>query len=171
VGPQDHLVGSPNAPILLVEYGDYQCPFCGAAHAEVKRLLKVLGEQIGYVFRHFPLTQVHPYALQAAEAAEAAGAQGQFWEMHDTLFENQDALDLPSLVSYAEALNLDVHQFTRDLQEHRFLDRIRRCDFMDGVRSGVNGTPTFFINGVRHNGAYTFEALLAAIEGGAAASY
>ncbi|SRR6266851_3789744 len=101
---------------------------------------------------------------------QAAGAQGQFWKMHNTVFENQGALDLPALLSYAEALDLDVDQFTRDLQEHRFLDRVRR-DFMDAVRSGVNGTPTFFINGVRHNGAYTFDALLAAIEGGAPASY
>jgi len=170
VNSQDHLLGSPDAPIMLVEFGDYQCPFCGAAHHEVKRLLKVLGEKLGYVFRHFPLSQVHPYALQAAEAAEAAGAQGQFWKMHNTVFENQGALDLPALLSYAEALDLDVDQFTRDLQEHRFLDRVRR-DFMDAVRSGVNGTPTFFINGVRHNGAYTFDALLAAIEGGAPASY
>jgi protein-disulfide isomerase len=131
----------------------------------VKRLLTELGDQIAYVFRHFPLTQVHPQAMLAAEAAEAAGAQGRFWEMHDVLFENQASLDLPSLMEHADALLLDVPRFARDLQEHRFEPRIRR-DFMDGVRSGVNGTPTFFINGVRHEGGYTFDALLDAIEGG-----
>jgi protein-disulfide isomerase len=170
VGPEDHLIGSPNAPITLVEYGDYQCPYCAAAHRQVKRLLEELGDQVAYVFRHFPLTQVHPQSMQAAEAAEAAGAQGQFWEMHDLLFDNQAALDHASLISYADALGLDVPRFLKDLREHRFESRIRR-DFMDGVRSGVNGTPTFFINGVRHEGGYTFEALLDAIQGGAHSYY
>ncbi len=163
VGPDDHLLGPPDAPVTLVEYGDYECPYCGQAHRDLKRLRKVLGAQLAYVYRHFPLSQVHPHALSAAEAAEAAGAQGRFWEMHDMLFENQQRLEPTALLSYAEALGLDLPQFVRDLQEHHFADRIRR-DFIDGVRSGVNGTPTFFINGVRHDGGYTFDALLAAID-------
>jgi protein-disulfide isomerase len=168
VTEDDHLQGRRDAPVVLVEYGDYECPFCGKAYWEAKRLQEALGDQLCFVFRNFPLTQVHPHALQAAEAAEAAGAQGKFWEMHDMLFENQEALEMPSILSYAEALGLDLQQFTQDLEEHRFQERIQR-DFMSGVRSGVNGTPTFFINGYRHNGAYTAEALLDAISGGTAA--
>jgi protein-disulfide isomerase len=129
----------------------------------------VLGNQLCYVYRHFPLSQAHPHAMQAAEAAEAAGAQGCFWQMHDLLFENPRAIDLVALVSYAEELGLDLEQFGQDFGERRFLERIHR-DFMSGVRSGMNGTPTFFINGIRHDGGASAEALLEAIRGGVAAS-
>jgi protein-disulfide isomerase len=168
IGPGDHIAGPRDAPVTLVEYGDFQCPYCGKAYQEMKRLQQMLGDQLCFVFRHFPLTQLHPDALQAAEAAEAAGVQGRFWEMHDLLFENQDALDEPDLVSYAEELGLDLDRFTRDLEEHRFVERIER-DLIEGTRSGVHGTPTFFLNGFRHEGGYTAEALLDEIQGGAAA--
>jgi protein-disulfide isomerase len=119
-----------------------------------------------FAYRHFPLSTAHPHAQRAAEAAEAAGAQNQFWEMHDVLFENQQALEDEDLAEYATALNLDVAQFISDLVEHVHAPRVRE-DFMSGVRSGVNGTPTFFINGVRHDGAFDFETLLNAIRAAA----
>lgn len=168
VGPDDHVDGPLQAPLTLVEYGDYECPFCRQAYPEIKRIQRSLGEQMRFVFRHFPLHEAHPHALQAAEAAEAAGAQGQFWKMHDLLFENQHALSEPALLSYAEQLGLDLPSFTIQLQEHRFLPRIRR-DFIGGVRSGVNGTPTFFISGLRHKGTATFDALMTAIQTGQSA--
>ncbi len=151
-------------PVTLVEYGDFECPYCGRAHPEVKRLLASAPVAIRFVFRHFPLSQTHPHAMMAAEAAEAAGAQARFWEMHDLLFENQDQLESPALIAHARALGLDVERFAGDLQTHRFRERVPR-DFMSGVRSGVNGTPSFFINGVKHEGGFTAEELLAAIEG------
>jgi protein-disulfide isomerase len=164
VGPDDHVLGSPDAPVTLVEYGDFECPYCGTAHPEVKRLLAKAKGSIRFVFRHFPLSQAHPHALLAAEAAEAAGAQGKFWEMHDLLYENQEKLDPPALMANARKLDLDLDQFAQDLESHRFRDRVRR-DFMSGVRSGVNGTPSFFINGLKHEGGFTAEELRAAIEG------
>ena len=165
IGPDDHTAGPRDAPISVVEYGDYECPYCSRADTEVKRLLAALGDSLCFAFRNFPLSQLHPHALQAAEAAEAAGAQGKFWEMHDLLFEHQDALETPLLISYARLLDLDLHAFDHDVEGHRFLERIHG-EFIGGVRSGVNGTPTFFINGERHDGAPTYPALLAAIEGG-----
>lgn len=164
VGLDDHVAGPLDAPITLVEYGDFQCPFCGRAYWEVKELQEALGSRLCFVFRNFPLTQVHPYALQAAEAAESAGAQGRYWEMHDVLFEHQRDLSRPALVAYAEGVGLDLRRFEQDLDGFRYQDRIRR-DFLGGVRSGVNGTPTFFLNGELYRGANTFEGLLAAIEG------
>jgi protein-disulfide isomerase len=161
--PDDHVVGPMDAPVSLVEYGDYECPSCRAAYPEVERLREALGPQLRLTFRHFPLTQVHPHALPAAEGAEAAGSQGEFWEMHAVLFRRSEALETSGLVRWASALELDSQRFTRELESHRFVPRIRR-DFMGGVRSGVNGTPTFFINGTRHDGDYSFEALLAAVE-------
>lgn len=163
VDANDWAKGPADAPVTLLEYGDFECPFCGRAAWELKRLESAVGDRVRFVFRHFPLTQLHPHALLAAEAAEAVGAQGQFWEMHDVLFQNQQNLEAPALLTYAADLGLDMGRFTRDLQEHRSLPKVQR-DFIEGVRSGVNGTPTFFINGERHNGAYTAEALLAAIE-------
>jgi protein-disulfide isomerase len=162
ISGRDHVLGSPTAPATLLEYGDYQCPFCGAAHPSVKQVLQRLGEDVLFAFRHFPLTQIHPYAQQAAEAAEAAAAQGRFWEMHDMLFTHQDRLTLPDLVEYAETLGLDVEQFTSDLETGAHAGRVRE-DFLSGVRSGVNGTPTFFVNGIRHNGGYDPESLIDAI--------
>ena len=162
VSERDHVEGSLDAPMTLVEYGDYQCPYCGAAHPIVKQVRAALGDQLAFVFRHFPLVSAHPYALIAAEAAEAAGAQGQFWPMHDRLYQNQHALDPQNLVLHAAALDLDVERFVNDLEAHRHLPRVRE-DLASGARSGVNGTPTFFVNGVRHEGAYDVESLIAAL--------
>ena len=164
VDEKDWVRGPADAPVTLLEYGDFECPFCGQAFRELKRLEQSVGDQVRFAFRHFPLVQVHPHAQLAAEAAEAAGAQGKFWEMYDTLFMNQQALGPSDLLAYADDLGLDGPRFSRDVQEHRFLPKVRR-DFMAGVRSGVNGTPTIFINGQRWNGPYTAAALLAGISG------
>jgi len=163
VDKRDHLQGPPDAPVTLVEYGDFECPHCGAAYPIVKRIQKVMGAQLRFVFRHFPLTQIHPHAEGAAEASEAAGAQGQFWEMHDLLFENQRALDAMHLPGYAEELNLDSRRFVRELEERVHQRRVRE-DFMSGVRSGVNGTPAFFINGVRYDESWDLVPLLEALK-------
>jgi protein-disulfide isomerase len=154
--------GPADAPVTLVEYGDFECPHCGQAHLVVDQIEGLLGDSLCLVFRHFPLSTVHPHAQMAAEAAEAAGAQRRFWEMHDVLFENQHALDEVHLVQYAEMIGLDLQRFVRDLEEDRFAAKVRE-DFLSGVHSGVNGTPTFFINGVRHNGGYDLHSLLAGI--------
>lgn len=163
VGARDHARGPANAPVTLVEYGDYECPHCGQAHGVVQELEGLLSRRMRFVFRHFPLATVHPHATLAAEAAEAAGAQGKFWAMHDALFENQDALEPEDLVRYAAALGLDVARFTHELGGHAHAAKVRE-DFLSGARSGVNGTPTFFINGVRHDGSYDLRSLLAGVE-------
>jgi protein-disulfide isomerase len=163
VGPHDHVQGPAKAPVTLVEYGDYECPYCGEAYPVVKALQKRLGDQVRFVFRNFPLAQAHPHAEHAAEAAEAAGAQGKFWEMHDLLYENQDALEDEDMVRYARTLHLDVPRFVKEMETGAYLERVRE-DFRSGVKSGVNGTPTFFINGVRHDGPFDLASLLAAIE-------
>jgi protein-disulfide isomerase len=162
VSERDHVLGPETASVTLVEYGDFECPFCGAAYPSVVQVRKLLGDDLRFAYRHFPLSKIHPHALPAAEAAEAAGAQGRFWEMHDLLFANQRALGPDHLLGYAEALGLDLERFALELREHTHEPRIRD-DFMSGIRSGVNGTPTFFVNGVRHNGGYDPESLLAAI--------
>lgn len=165
---RDHIQGPANAPVTLVEYGDYQCPYCGAAYPIVKDVQAQMGEQLRFVFRNFPIATSHPHAEQAAEAAEASAAQERFWEMHDTLYENQSRLDLDGLLANAERLGLDVERFERELADHAHADRVRE-DFMSGVRSGVNGTPTFYVNGVRHDDSYERETLLAALEDAAGA--
>jgi protein-disulfide isomerase len=165
---RDHILGPPNASVTLVEYGDYQCPFCKQAHADVASLLQSDGPSIQYVFRHFPLTTVHPRAEPAAEAAEAADAQGQFWAMHDVLFRNSPALEDEDLVAAARTLGLNERRFVRDLVERLHAPRVR-ADFLSGVRSGVNGTPTFFINGVRHDGSFSYPVLLEAVQAAARA--
>jgi protein-disulfide isomerase len=159
----DHIRGPVNAPVQLVEYGDYECPHCGQAYYIVKELERLLANRLCFVFRNFPLISIHPHAEHVAEAAEAAGAQGEFWGMHDCLFEHQDALDDIHLIRYAAMLGLDVPRFSRELSEHRYAARVRE-DFLNGMRSGVNATPTFFINGVRHDGSYDLGVLLDAIE-------
>ena len=163
---RDHIQGSPDASVTLLEYGDYECPYCGAAYPIVKQVQARMGNRLRFVFRNFPITTSHPHAEQAAEAAEAAAAQGKFWEMHDLLYENQKRLDAADLHSYAEELRLDVEAFDEDLTTHVHAARVHD-DFMSGVRSGVNGTPTFYINGRRHDGGYQLESLLAALESGA----
>ena len=162
VGERDHVRGDRTAPLTLVEYGDYECPYCGAAYPIVAEVRRILGDQLRFVFRNFPLTEVHPHALQAAEAAEAASARGRFWEMHDLLFENQKRLRTQDLLRYAQTLRLDPEDVEGDLAEHTYEPRIRE-DVLSGARSGVNGTPTFFVNGVRHDGGYDAETLLEAL--------
>ena len=159
---RDHIQGSADAAVTLVEYGDYECPYCGAAYPIVKQVQERMGDSLRFVFRNFPITTSHPHAEHAAEAAEEAGVQGRFWEMHDYLYEHQAHLTDPDLHRYAEAVGLDVERFDSDLEQHVNEPRVRE-DFMSGVRSGVNGTPTFYINGVRHDGAYDAETLLAAL--------
>jgi protein-disulfide isomerase len=161
---RDHVRGPATAAVTLVEYGDYECPFCGAAAPAVKEVQQLLGDVL-FAFRHFPLTQIHPHSFQAAEAAEAAGAQGSFWEMHDLLFAHQDALALQDLFVYARALGLDLERFARELANNTHAVRVRE-DLMSGIRSGVNGTPTFFINDVRHNGGYDVQSLLEGLGAG-----
>jgi protein-disulfide isomerase len=159
---RDHIQGSSDAPVTLVEYGDYQCPYCGAAYPIIKDVQARMGNRLRFVFRNFPITTAHPQAEQAAEAAEAAGAQDRFWPMHDLLYENQRHLGDEDLLRYAGQLGLDVDSFGRNLAEHVQAARVRE-DFMSGVRSGVNGTPTFYINGVRHDDSYDVDTLLAAL--------
>jgi protein-disulfide isomerase len=162
ISDRDHLRGSPTASVTLVEYGDYECPYCGAAHPIVNEVQRLMGDDLLFAYRHFPLGQIHPHAPQAAEAAEAAAAQGRFWEMHDLLYEHQDRLEPPDLMTYAEALGLDLDRFAAELESHVHAPRVRE-DFMSGVRSGVNGTPTFFVDGVRYNGSYDLPDLLDAL--------
>jgi protein-disulfide isomerase len=166
VSERDHVQGLETAPVTLVEYGDFECPHCAAAYVIVKEVQKNMGDQLRFVFRHFPLSQIHPHAEQAAEACEAAGAQGKFWEMHDLLFENQPRLETTDLVMYAEELELDLPRFARELQHGAYREVVRR-DFLRGVRSGVNGTPSFFINGVRYDGSWELSPLVAALESAA----
>jgi len=158
----DHIQGTIDAPIALVEYGDYECPYCGQAYPAVKGIQERLGDRLCFAFRNFPLANSHPHAEHAAEAAEAAGAQGKFWGMHDLLYENQEALDDENLAQYAEALGLDARRLMIEVLSGAHRSRVRE-DFQSGARGGVNGTPSFFINGVRHDGAPSFDALMAAL--------
>jgi protein-disulfide isomerase len=164
---RDHIQGPADAAVTLVEYGDYECPYCGAAYPIIKQVQDRMGERLRFVFRNFPITTSHPQAEQAAEAAEAAAAQDTFWEMHDVLYENQTRLGDDDLRAYAETLGLDLELFDKELAGHVHAPRVRE-DFMSGVRSGVNGTPTFYINGARHDDSYELETLLAALERAAA---
>jgi protein-disulfide isomerase len=161
---RDHLQGPISASMLLVEYGDYECPFCGAAYPVVKAVQKELGDRLCFAFRNFPLTNLHPHARHAAEAAEAAAFQQHFWAMHDTLFENQDQLEDEDISGYAAALHLDVSRLMSEVAAGAHAARVRE-DFLSGTRGGVNGTPTFFINGVRYSGAPTVSGLITALLG------
>ncbi|MDX6647516.1 MAG: hypothetical protein QOK40_3243 [Miltoncostaeaceae bacterium] len=165
---RDHIQGPADAAVTLVEYGDYECPYCGAAHPIIKEVQARMGERLRFVFRNFPITTSHPHAERAAEAAEAAASQGRFWQMHDLLYENQRRLRDQDLRDYAEELGLDIGLFDNQLAEGVHAARVHE-DFMSGVRSGVNGTPTFYINGARHDGSYDIETLLAALRRAAAA--
>jgi protein-disulfide isomerase len=160
---RDHIQGPTDAAVTLVEYGDYECPYCGAAYPIIKEVQSRMSERLRFVFRNFPIATSHPHAEQAAEAAEAAATQGSFWQMHDLLYENQGRLRDPDLRDYAERLALDVERFDKELAEHVHASRVRE-DFMSGVRSGVNGTPTFYINGARHDDSYDVETMVAALE-------
>jgi protein-disulfide isomerase len=147
---------------MLLEYGDYECPYCGAAHPVVKEIQKRLGKRLCFAFRNFPLINSHPHAERAAEAAEAAAAQGRFWEMHDLLYENQEALEDEDLARYASALGLDARRLMNEVRAGAQMDRIRE-DFRSGARHDVNGTPSFFINGLRYDGMADVEGLLEAL--------
>lgn len=163
VGERDHVQGHSNAHITLVEYGDYQSPSCAQAHRIIQEIQQRLGEQLRFVYRHFPCPEIHPDAQHAAEAAEAAGSQGKFWQMHDCLFANQHALNDGYLLDYATALELDVIQFLQEMTGDVHVTRVQE-DRDSGVQSGVTLTPTFFINSVRHDGDWDGESLLSAIK-------
>jgi protein-disulfide isomerase len=163
VAQKDHVQGTAAAPVTLVEYGDYECPYSGQAYAVVKQLQADLGGTLRFVFRNFPLSEIHPHALEAAEAAEAAGKQDKFWEMYDLLFQNQNTLENHSLVGFAYTLGLNAERFVEDAAAEQSSRKIHE-DFWSGIRSGVNGTPTFFVNGKLHNGSYAYSELRAAIE-------
>jgi protein-disulfide isomerase len=160
VANRDHIQGPIDAPIMLVEYGDYECPYCGAMYSIIKAIQERLGNRLCFAFRNFPLVNSHPHAQHAAESAESAGAQGKFWEMHDKLFENQEALDDEDIVQYAKTLGLDASRLINEVLAGTHTARVRE-DFRSGARGGVNGTPTLFINGVRYEGAP--DALLAVL--------
>jgi protein-disulfide isomerase len=156
VGAHDHVSGPADAPVTLVEYGDYECPHCGHAFTVVEKVRERLGDQLRFVFRHFPLSEMHPHALHAAEATESAAAQAgeaAFWSVHHANFTHQRALDDASLVQYATAAGGDASTTESDLESDAYADRVQ-ADFSSGVRSGVNGTPTFFINGQRFDGDF-----------------
>ena len=162
VGPRDHTLGTVEAPVTLVEYGDFECPFCGRAYPDLKQVLRQVGGKVQFVFRHFPLSEEHPRAQHAAEVAEAAAAQGKFWEMHDLLYQRQAALADEDLVRYARELGLDAERVRRELVAHVHAARVRE-DFVSGTKSGVSGTPRFFINGRRHEEPGDAKTLAAAL--------
>jgi protein-disulfide isomerase len=149
----DHIRGSINAPITLVEYGDYECPYTGMAYTIVKEIMKQFGDKLYFVFRNFPLNDIHPHAQAAAEAAEAAAAQDKFWEMHDYLFEHQQALGYSHLLEYAQTVGLDVGRFKKEMSGHLYASLIEES-LKAGINSGVEGTPTFFINGIRYEDSW-----------------
>lgn len=152
VTERDHALGRPDAPLTLVEYGDFECHFCGTAYPVIKQIRQRLGDRLRFVYRHFPRPE-HPHARHAAEATEAAAAQREdgFWALHDALFEHQQALDDEHLLQYAREIGLDVERFRRDMGRHTYLERVQQ-DLEGGARSGVRGTPTLFINGERYEG-------------------
>jgi protein-disulfide isomerase len=162
VSSQDHSQGPESAPVTLVEYGDYQCPHCGRAHPVVKRLQKHFGASLRFVFRNFPLSEMHPMAVSAAEAAEFAASHDKFWEMHDGIFEHQSQLSPDLLTKLARQAGLDAEALAGALRTGEFRERVK-SDFRGGVRSGVNGTPTFFINGNRHDAPPEYQSLATAI--------
>jgi protein-disulfide isomerase len=169
VSERDHALGPANARVTLVEYGDFECPSCGEAYPVIKQAERAFGSNLRVVFRHFPLRSSHPHAFKAALAAEAAGEQGKFWEMHDRLFEHQNALSDEDLLHHAGKLGLDLERFRSALGSEVHAERVRG-DLSSGARSGVNGTPSLFINGVRYDGARDRGSLVAALAGAAVAS-
>ena len=163
VNRNDHIDGVDDAPVTLVEYGDYECSYCEGAQQAVKELRRTMDDQVRFVFRHFPLSQLHPHAEEAAEAAEAAATQGKFWEMHDLLFEVSDEIGETKLRDVAATLDLDLARFDDDLERHAYRDRVHE-DIISGAQSGVIGTPTFFINGERYDEQWDATPLRAALE-------
>ena len=163
VSERDHSQGPATAAITLVQYGDYECPYTRQSTWVVQAMQQELGDQLRFIYRNFPLTEIHPHALHAALAAEGAAAQGKFWEMHDYIFHHQHTLADADLEHFAEAVGLDLQQYRRDMREQRALARIEE-DVEGGERSGVQGTPTFYINGVIYRGSWEHDALLAALQ-------
>jgi protein-disulfide isomerase len=164
VNARDHVQGAEHASIELVEYGDYQCPHCGRAYPLIKNIQAQLGKNLKFIFRNFPLADAHPNAMHAAIAAEAAGVQGKFWEMHDIIFEHQEHLGDSHLVKYAANVGVDVEKFKSDFEKPEITERVE-SDFESGIRSGVNGTPSFFINGQKYNGDWEGEEFLEYLKG------
>lgn len=163
VSDRDHSIGPSGAPVTLVEYGDYQCPHCQAAWPQVEQVLRHFGRNLRYAYRHFPIWTAHPLAKPAAETAEFAGAHQLFWDMHSAIFANGHRLSRAVLVTLAARAGLDPNELAAALDQHDYAPKVD-ADFLSGVRSGVNGTPCFFINGVRHNGTYDAMSLSSAIE-------
>ncbi|MEV6693912.1 DsbA family protein [Micromonospora sp. NPDC051196] len=166
VTERDHVRGPMDAPVTIVEYGDYQCPFCGQAHANLREVLRQRADTVRLVYRHFPIANLHPYAEMAAEAAEAAGRRGRFWEMHDWLYEHQEQLDPVHLTLGVEQLGLPVDEVDTEIGRHVGGDRIRH-DFVSGIRSGVDASPTLFVNGSRHDGDFDLATLLTTVDAAA----
>ncbi|MGH9969861.1 MAG: DsbA family protein [Pyrinomonadaceae bacterium] len=164
VTDRDHVTGSQSAPVTLVEYGDFECIHCGRAYPVIKDLQKHLGDNLRFVFRHFPIVRTHPHSLRAAEASEAAGAQGKFWEMYDQLFMHQQALEDRDLSNYAKRIGLDVTRFAHDMAENTFLNQIEADYDRSIFDEHVTGTPTIYINDVRYNGSAEVGSLLTAIK-------
>ena len=163
VGPHDHTIGATDAPVTVVEFGDFECPNCKQAAPAVKLLLNHFAGRICFAYRHFPLIEVHPHAVHAAEAAECAGGQGKFWPMHDLLFEHQPHLDLRQLRSYAEHLGLDMARYDREMSDHVHLERVQ--GHLQGARdSGARATPTFFVDGKIQDVSFDLRSLFAAVE-------
>ena len=162
VGNRDHIKGDLTSPIQLLEFGDFQCPHCGAAHPIIKEIEKKFGEELVFIFRHFPMSELHPFAQAAAVASEAAARQGKFWQMHDLIFENQAALSNELLLLLAKSLQLNMKSFQKDLRDPELFEKVE-TDFESGVISGVNGTPSFYINGNKYEGPYEFPSLVTAI--------
>jgi protein-disulfide isomerase len=163
VRPDDHIRGPADAPVTILEYGDYECPYCRGAFRDVHRLADQHPDLIRFVFRNFPIPQLHPHAEQAAEAAEAAAAQGRFWEMHELLLQPYSHLEIDSLVTYAEVTGLDIARFRRDLTDRAYAPRIER-DIAEGIRNGVNATPKFYVNGERIDGKVPLENLAETVD-------
>lgn len=162
VTARDHAQGPATAPVTLVMYGDYECSYCGRAYPIVKRVQQAMGDKLRFVFRNYPLTQSHPHALHAAEVAEAVALHGDFWAIHDALYEHQRALDDAHLLGYAKALGLDPDKIATEASSDKVIAHLR-ADIDGGDRSGVTGTPSFYINGVKHEDAWDYEPLLAAV--------
>lgn len=163
ITPEDWSVGPVDAPVTILEYGDFECPYCGRAERPLREVREAYSDLVRFVYRHFPITSSHPHAEAAAEAAEAAGAQGKFWPMHDLIFANQQALTDADLRRYAQQIGLDLDRFDRDMAEHTYRAQVRE-DFRSGIEDGVNGTPTIFINRVRYDGPREFETLAEVVD-------
>ena len=164
VNGYDHVYGNPLAPIQLVEYGDYECQYCGRAYYTIKNIQEKLGAKLKFAFRNFPLSQLHPHAFYAAVATEAAGLQDKFWEMHDIIFENQKTLDSEDILLFAVGIGLDLESFKSDIQQIRLAEKVNR-DFESGIKSGVNRTPSFFINGYKYEGEWMGDELYQYLKG------